>query len=147
MKAKNVLTVLVIILGISLVLTSIAALIAPDLLSEPGGILALFAVIFLAVAGLGGGSIKGWVEALYGKDKSKSDQVNVIIEDYSRAKSGVSKDAVKQQIEEYLNWVHDNFGTIVLRGIERGGEQAVNLPLDTVYVPLKAGFNFRQAEE
>jgi formylglycine-generating enzyme required for sulfatase activity len=83
---------------------------------------------------------------LFGENKGKSNQVNVIIEDYSRAKSGVSKETVKQQVDEYLNWVQDNFGTIVLRGIERGGEQAVNLPLDTVYVPLKADLSLRQDE-
>lgn len=145
MKAKNVLIALVFIFGISLVLTSIGALVAPDLLSEPGGILALFAGIFLAVAGLGGGSIKGWVDALFGEPKS--DQVTVLIEQYPKAESGVSKESIKQQIDEYLSWVQDSFGMIVLRGIERGGEQAVNLPLDVVYVPLKADMQSRKIED
>ncbi len=83
MASKRVVIVLVIIIGISLLLTSIGAFLAPDLLSEPGGIVALFAGIFLAVAGLGGGSIKGWVGALFGE--TKSDQVNVIVEQYSKA--------------------------------------------------------------
>ncbi len=59
----------------------------------------------------------------------------------------MSKETIKQQIDEYLSWVQDSFGTIVLRGIERGGEQAVNLPLDVVYVPLKADVQSRQAED
>ncbi|KXK14801.1 MAG: signal transduction protein [Chloroflexi bacterium OLB14] len=45
---------------------------------------------------------------------------------------------LKKQLEEYLDWVQESFGTIVLRGIERGGEQVVNIPLETIYVPLQA---------
>jgi hypothetical protein len=59
MEVKKVMIILVIILGISLVLTSLGAILAPDLLSKPGGVVALFAVIFIAIAELGGGSIKG----------------------------------------------------------------------------------------
>lgn len=135
MTFRRTLIVIVIVLGISLLLTAIASTAAPDLLGEPGGLIALFAAIFLAVMGLGSGAVKGWVEALFGKD---ADQVQVLIGDYPPRKGGAGKDDIKRQILEYLDWVQENFGTIVLRGIERGGEQAVNLPLESVYVPLQA---------
>ncbi len=38
----------------------------------------------------------------------------------------------------YLDWVCDRYDRITLRGIERGGKQVVELPLDQVYVPLQA---------
>lgn len=67
-----------------------------------------------------------------------SNQVNYIINKYAKQLDTKSKDDLKRQLEEYLDWVQDSFGTIVLRGIERGGEQVVNVPLGTMYVPLQA---------
>ncbi|MDI6770160.1 MAG: SUMF1/EgtB/PvdO family nonheme iron enzyme [Anaerolineales bacterium] len=74
------------------------------------------------------------------------NQVNLIIQDYARLRTGVSKEDIQRQLDEYLDWVQESFGTIVLRGIERGGEQAVNLPLETVYVPLQADLQMSQDE-
>jgi formylglycine-generating enzyme required for sulfatase activity/energy-coupling factor transporter ATP-binding protein EcfA2 len=41
-------------------------------------------------------------------------------------------------LERYLTWVCAATSRVVLRGIKRGGQQAVELPLDDVYVPLAA---------
>jgi formylglycine-generating enzyme required for sulfatase activity len=49
--------------------------------------------------------------------------------------------ALKRRINEYLDWVQDRFGTIVLRGIEQSGRQMVRLPLDSVYIPLLAEYS------
>ena len=38
----------------------------------------------------------------------------------------------------YLSWVCASTGKVFLRGLKRGGQQAVELPLDEVYVPLAA---------
>lgn len=49
--------------------------------------------------------------------------------------------ALQRRIGEYLDWVRDRFGTIVLRGIEQSGRQMVRLPLDSVYIPLLAEYS------
>ncbi len=41
-------------------------------------------------------------------------------------------------LERYLRWMCATSGQVVLRGIKRGSQQAVALPLDDVYVPLAA---------
>ena len=41
-------------------------------------------------------------------------------------------------LDRYLQWVCAATGRVTLRGIKRGGQQAVELPLDEVYVPLAA---------
>ena len=46
--------------------------------------------------------------------------------------------ALLAQIGAYLTWLLDWAGTIELRGIQRQGEQVVQLPLEKVYVPLAA---------
>lgn len=66
------------------------------------------------------------------------NQVNLIVNEYAYSLDKKSQMDLKRQIEEYLDWVQESFGTIVLRGIERGGEQVVNVPLETMYVPLQA---------
>ncbi|RLD03131.1 MAG: hypothetical protein DRI56_13020, partial [Chloroflexota bacterium] len=45
---------------------------------------------------------------------------------------------LRSQITGYLAWVEEEFGKITLRGIEQSGRQVVELPLDSVYVPLQA---------
>jgi formylglycine-generating enzyme required for sulfatase activity len=47
-------------------------------------------------------------------------------------------ETLSHQIVTYLEWVRERFGTVALRGIERGGQQVVQLNLDTIYVPLEA---------
>src|SRR5690606_9037634 len=64
------------------------------------------------------------------------NQINMIVNEY--APDVQSEKKLKRQIEEYLDWVQESFGSIVLRGIERGGEQVVTIPLETIYVPLQA---------
>lgn len=66
------------------------------------------------------------------------NQVNLIVNEYAQSSDTQAKKQLKRQIEEYLDWVQESFGTIVMRGIERGGEQVVNVPLETMYVPLQA---------
>lgn len=46
--------------------------------------------------------------------------------------------ALSRQIDAYLTWLIDWAGTVELRGIQRQGEQVVQLPLEKVYVPLAA---------
>ncbi len=41
-------------------------------------------------------------------------------------------------LERYLDWLRASTGRVVLRGIKRGGQQAVDLALADVYVPLAA---------
>ncbi|MCX6029058.1 MAG: SUMF1/EgtB/PvdO family nonheme iron enzyme [Chloroflexi bacterium] len=41
-------------------------------------------------------------------------------------------------LDNYLDWVRAQTGKVVLRGIKRGGQQAVELSLEEVYVPLAA---------
>lgn len=45
---------------------------------------------------------------------------------------------LQAQIGAYLTWLVDWAGTLELRGIQRQGEQVVQLPLEQVYVPLAA---------
>jgi hypothetical protein len=56
--------------GISLIVTAISAWLAPDLLIHlPGGVVALFAGIFLAISGLFGGKLTEWADTIFGKKK------------------------------------------------------------------------------
>jgi hypothetical protein len=56
--------------GISLIVTAIGAWFAPDLLIDlPGGVVALFAGIFLAISGLFGGKLTEWADTIFGKKK------------------------------------------------------------------------------
>ncbi len=66
------------------------------------------------------------------------------------ATQGADKALLRRQIRDYLNWAAETFGVITLRGIEQGGRQVVELPLDTVYVPLQAAYSpeeLRQMQE
>ena len=56
------------------------------------------------------------------------------------------QEALQRRIDEYLDWVQDSFGMIVLRGIEQGGRQMVRLPLESVYIPLQAVYDEPQVE-
>ncbi len=74
------------------------------------------------------------------------NQVTLIVNEYAKSSDAQTKKKLKRQVEEYLDWVQESFGTIVLRGIERGGEQVVNVPLETMYVPLQAEVQTFDAE-
>ena len=61
-----------------------------------------------------------------------NNQITYIIQGYARYRPAADRDALHRQIADYLNWIAENFGKITLRGIEQGGRQVVELPLDTV---------------
>ena len=54
------------------------------------------------------------------------------------------KKNLRKQLTSYLKWMLAEHGTIELRGIKRDGKQVVSLHLDTVYVPLAAGYGTNQ---
>jgi DNA segregation ATPase FtsK/SpoIIIE-like protein len=49
-----------------------------------------------------------------------------------------SQEEDRAAVARYLDWVCAANGKVVLSGILRGGQQAIELPLDQVYVPLAA---------
>jgi hypothetical protein len=68
-----------------------------------------------------------------------NNSVQTIIHQYSKEQKTPPDPAVLQaQIGAYLTWLVDWAGTLELRGIQRQGEQVVQLPLEQVYVPLAA---------
>lgn len=73
--------------------------------------------------------------AFVGQNKGVLFQVVV---NYSKSHPEIIPDRLQHQVEQYLDWVQEQFGTIVLRGIEQEGRQVVTLPLESVYVPLQA---------
>ncbi|MCS7010939.1 MAG: hypothetical protein NZL98_06195, partial [Anaerolineales bacterium] len=66
------------------------------------------------------------------------NQITNIINHYADSRAGVDREDLQRQVDEYLNWMRESYGTITLRGIEKGGSQVVTLPLESVYVPLQA---------
>ena len=74
-----------------------------------------------------------------------NNHITYIVNRYS-PRSGVSKEELYAQIEGYLSWVEEEFGKITLYGIEQGGRQVVELPLETVYVPLRAEYAAKEQE-
>ena len=73
--------------------------------------------------------------------------VQTIIQQYGEKKTQPpDAEALQAQIGSYLTWLQDWAGTLELRGIQRQGEQVVQLPLEQVYVPLAAElYSGRQA--
>jgi hypothetical protein len=68
-----------------------------------------------------------------------NNSVRTIIHHYGRqAPAAADPDTLRRQIGHYLTWLLDWSGTLELRGIQRQGEQVVQLPLEQVYVPLAA---------
>ncbi|HNB53658.1 MAG TPA: NACHT domain-containing protein, partial [Anaerolineales bacterium] len=67
------------------------------------------------------------------------NQVTLIVNEYAKTHP-TDKEALQKKLDTYLEWAEEIFGVVVLRGIEQGGRQVVNLPLDTVYVPLQAEY-------
>ena len=68
-----------------------------------------------------------------------------LILNFTQANPGKAAAPLERQLNEYLDWLQESFGTIVLRGIEQEGRQVVSLPLDTVYVPLQAEYTAESA--
>jgi len=71
-------------------------------------------------------------------------QINYVTEKYS---SRLSKKELDKQIVKYLAWAEEYFGSITLRGIERGGKPVVVLPLEKVYVSLRAEYSPEKTED
>lgn len=68
-----------------------------------------------------------------------NNSMQTIINQYGDAREAPpDPEALQAQIGAYLTWLLDRAGTIELRGIQRQGEQVVQLPLEKVYVPLAA---------
>ncbi len=131
---KRIFAISFIVVGLSLVLTVFVVLTTP-LTTKDSYI--VFGSIFIVISGLFGGNLKSWGETKFTEEKEPPQKIEVVVKDYSADKN-VAEDDLKKMVDEYLDWVQETFGTIVLRGIERGGAQAVNLPLEEVYVPLSA---------
>ncbi|MBP8003070.1 MAG: SUMF1/EgtB/PvdO family nonheme iron enzyme [Chloroflexi bacterium] len=75
-----------------------------------------------------------------------NNSLNLIIHQYSQGqKAPVDEATLRQQIASYLIWMADRYGRIELRGIKREGQQVVQLELDTIYVPLAAQAQVREA--
>ncbi len=72
---------------------------------------------------------------------------NLQINYFDKYHSQVSKKELHKQIDKYLAWAEEYFGSITLRGIEKGGKPAVVLPLEDVYVSLRAEYNAEKNEE
>jgi hypothetical protein len=87
---KRILIAGMFVTGISLVVTAIGAVLAPDLLDEPGGIIALFAAVFIAISGLFGGKISEWVDTIFGK-KNVDEPIPVgnISQEVNEVKGGI----------------------------------------------------------
>ncbi len=75
-----------------------------------------------------------------------NNSLNLIIHQYSQGqKAPVDEATLRQQIASYLTWMAERYGRIELRGIKREGQQVVQLELDTIYVPLAAQAQVREA--
>ena len=72
---------------------------------------------------------------------------NLQINYFDKYHSRVSKKELHKQIDKYLAWAEEYFGSITLRGIEKGGKPAVVLPLEDVYVSLRAEYNTERNED
>jgi|GEM_PF-5481830 len=79
------------------------------------------------------GSVKDSVQVV-----GHRNQITNIIHNYASKRAGVDREDLQRQVDEYLDWMQESYGTITLRGIEKGSRQVVTLPLESVYVPLQA---------
>ncbi len=159
---KKTIIVILLITGVSLLLTALGVLISPDLLKNPGGLAAIFGAIFIAVAGLGNGPIKGWVETLFGEKEKKKD-AGAIVKDggvyiahadkveqrfnslakadtdndvpVERQETHLSKDEAKTA---YLSALIDDFRPLSLAGMDMhsGDVLQAKLRLEDIYISL-----------
>jgi len=77
-------------------------------------------------------------------DKILLDEITKIIALYTRPGEQLNEAELKKQINDYLAWVIDSYGKIVMRGVEYQGRSVINLDLDQIYVPLQAHTNKEQ---
>ena len=159
---KETSIVLLLVVGVSLLLTVAAVQLAPDLLDNTGGIVAVFAGVFVAIMALGGGTIKDWVETLFGEKEKKRD-AETIVEKVGiyvgpggkleqRFDSPVEtemKNDPRKEIEEpplskeeariaYLSALIDDFRSLSLPGMDtRSGDiLQAKLRLEDIYISL-----------
>ncbi len=156
---KQKITVLLLVLGASLVLTALAVAIAPDLLQNTGGIVAVFAAVFVGIMALGGGTITGWVETLFGKKEDKKGagiqlKEGVVISnvenfhyesspsktDGSEEKPADRKVFPLSRVEAktaYLSALIDDFRPLSLAGMDmQSGDTNPRLKLEDIYISL-----------
>jgi formylglycine-generating enzyme required for sulfatase activity len=65
-------------------------------------------------------------------------QVNHIVHVYLAGGGTRNEADYRAMLARYLEWLAVNMGRVVLRGIKSGGQQAIELSLDEIYVPLAA---------
>lgn len=95
---KNLMTIFV-ILGIALVLAGISAIIFPEWLDVPGGVLILIGVAVTAVVTLGSG-LNNWHDFLFGKDRPQDKDNSMISSSYNE-NSRSNTEASKNKQETY----------------------------------------------
>jgi len=64
------------------------------------------------------------------------DQINY----YVQLHPDTMQETLHQQIGAYLKWAQEAFRDVILSGIERQNTQVIQLPLDSIYVPLDAEY-------
>ena len=154
-------TIIVILLtsGTSLLLTALGVWISPDLATSPGGVIAVFSAVFLTIMGLGGGTIKGWVETFWRekeKDhsevKKKDSLVIAHVENFynqTASDKGVNNSEEKlvetreiflsssEAQSSYLSALIDDFRPLNLAGMGTySGDTKARLPLEDIYISL-----------
>ena len=100
-----------------------------------------------------GAAAQGWGSTAFGERAIQAEQAEVIITGDNNSVQAIIQQysdpghaspdpaALREQIGHYLTWLLDWAGTLELRGIQRQGEQVVQLPLEQVYVPLTAALD------
>ena len=156
---KQTIVVLSLVLGASLVLTALAVGLAPDLLTNQGGIVAVFGAVFVAIMALGGGTITGWVKTLFGEKDKKKDagiqlEEGVVISNvenfhygnsFSKAGNDEEKSVENQEPPlskdearaAYLAALIDDFRPLSLAGMDtQSGDTNPRLKLEDIYISL-----------
>ncbi len=154
---KKTIIVLLLILGLSMLLTALAVIFSPDLLKNPGGIAAVFGAVSLAIFGLGNGAIKGWVDLLFEKKTEKNaanngvfvahaDKVEYIVaasvdKTDSENKPAEVKNEKKlpeqEALRAYLAALIEDFRPLSLAGMDtHSGDTKARLPLEDIYISL-----------
>ncbi|MFZ4851240.1 MAG: NACHT domain-containing protein, partial [Caldilinea sp.] len=64
--------------------------------------------------------------------------IEKIVAFYRKPDESLDEADLASQIRQYLAWIIDRYGKIVMRGVEYRGLNVINLDLDQVYVPLQA---------
>jgi tetratricopeptide (TPR) repeat protein len=119
---KRIVIAGLIVLGISLIATVVSAWLAPDLLTQPGGLAAIFGVVFVAVSALFGGKLSEWADTIFEKkSEPAAPSTRVVAMDEAQVNTGESGRNVraemyieKQVIEQPapLPEVHDTIGFV-----------------------------------